>query len=110
MSANENINVRKQIAYTWQQAKLYVQEELPNFPDTVVFHVGTNDIKNNIPLDTIMETVNVTVRMISSKSKKSHVLISGVVVRGDDAQFDVMRQELNFQLLKCVYKTKISHW
>ena len=47
-----------------------MQEELPNLPDTVVFHVGTNDIKNNIPLDTIMERVNVTVRMISSKSKE----------------------------------------
>lgn len=99
-SNNSEHIIRKQIAYTWNEAEDYVRNNTDKLPDTIILHVGTNDIKHGKSVDEIMEIANETIDLISNLKKGTKILLSSVAPRGDNSSFDYQRQELNLQFLK----------
>ena len=96
---NEHI-IRKQTAYTWQEAQDYIKNNIDDMPNAIILHVGKNDIRDGKSVVEIMESANETIDLILKSKKDVKVLLSSVVPRGDNSSFDYHRQELNLQFLK----------
>jgi hypothetical protein len=54
-------------------------------PDTVIIHVGTNDLKRSINLDYLMGEVYSLVKTAKGKFPQSKIVLSGVLRRTDVA-------------------------
>jgi len=54
-------------------------------PDTVIIHVGTNDLKRSISLDYVMGEVYSLVNTAKGKFPQSKIVLSGVLWRTDVA-------------------------
>ena len=54
-------------------------------PDTVVIHIGTNDIKRSVNVDYVMGEVYLLGNTAKVKFSKSRIVLSGVLRRTDVA-------------------------
>ena len=86
---NEHI-IRKQTAYTWQEAQDYIKKNIDDMPNAIILHVGTNDIRDGKSVVEIMESANETIDLILKSKKDAKVLLSSVAPRGDNSSFDYL--------------------
>ena len=60
--------------------KHYIIPTLDKKPDKIILHVGTNDLRDNVPADEVADRV---MALATECSKTSTILISAIVTRGD---------------------------
>ncbi len=101
--------VSKVTAYTRDEAKEALSDPNMHIPNHVVLHLGTNDIRDGKALDDILESAKEAVRSFFNRNKETKVSIISVIPRGDDANLEIERVELNLKLLKWSYEEEKIH-
>jgi hypothetical protein len=66
-----------------EQLHRMVESRDLRIPDSVVFHVGTNDLRRTVNLDYVMGEVHALVNTAKAKLPKSRIVLSGVLRRSD---------------------------
>eukprot|EP00794_Sanderia_malayensis_P011382 gene11382-12568_t len=100
LSKNPEINVNKIIAYTWSQVEETVADQNLTLPDNIVIHTGTNDLRDGISADEIINSAKKTADIILSRNANAHLTFSAIIPRGDNELLDIERQDVNLKMLK----------
>lgn len=109
LGRNPETKVSKVTAYTWDEAKEALSDPDILIPNHVVLHLGTNDIRDGKALDDILGSAKEAVQSIFNRNKEAKVFISSVIPRGDDANLEIERVELNLKLLKWSHEEEKIH-
>jgi len=78
-------------------------------PDIVLFHIGTNDISGNESISSIMDNIDNSINKIWLKDARTTILMSTVVPRTDDSNYDNNTSTLNEEIKDLVRQLKGSN-
>ena len=105
LSLNQEIKISKETIYTWNETDEKLTKGHLDIPNTIIYHLGTNDIKNGTTPDEIVAKIEEVIGKTLKKNPEAKVILSAVAPRGDNDDLDMARQELNLMMLK-KYKDK----
>ncbi len=91
LSKNPEIHCESVTAYTWEEAKDFVLNK-QSLPDSIVLHLGTNNIRNGQSTENILKLAKGTSEVIKQKNCNTNITISAVIPRGDSSMLDMERQ------------------
>ena len=106
LSQHNTIKTVKHPSWTSNDLKHEVMKTIENKPNLIIFHVGTNDITNNV--DTIAN-YQVVINKIIKKSPQSNMAISSVIKRLDRKNIDKKVITLNERLKKLCEENHIDY-
>ena len=106
LSKHNTIKTVKHPGWTSNDLKHEVMKTIENKPNLIIFHVGTNDITNNV--DTIAN-YQAVINKIIKKSPQSNMAISSVIKRLDRKNIDKKVITLNEKLKKLCEENHIDY-
>ena len=105
LSLNQEIKISKETIYTWNEADEKLTKGHLDIPNTIIYHLGTNDIENGTTPDETVAKIEEVIGKTLKKNPDAKIILSTVAPRGDNDDLDMARQELNLMMLK-KYKDK----
>ena len=84
----QQLVTRKILAYTQDEALQKINKEIPSgmLPKVVVLNVGTNDVRDRVDADSIVEKYTRLTDQLTKKFPLTKIILSNIVPREDNAE------------------------